>query len=148
MSVRESVTAGVIGALLTSGIFSILNWGWIQFRIIGIPSGAIVAFNEDDCPVDGWSEYKPAYGRFLRGIDKDAKTDPDGTRHAGAPQDDQFKAHEHAYIDSRAELPAGIHAGEVRSNPGHNIDREGMTAAVGGEETRPKNVAVLYCVKN
>ena len=34
-----------------------------------IPSGAVMAFNQNSCPF-GWLEYKAAYGRFIRGIDK------------------------------------------------------------------------------
>src|SRR5215471_8524467 len=31
--------------------------------------GAVMSFNRDSCPA-GWKEYSPAYGRFIRGIDK------------------------------------------------------------------------------
>lgn len=31
-----------------------------------VPSGAVVAFNRDKCPV-GWSEFPPAAGRVIRG---------------------------------------------------------------------------------
>ena len=43
-----------------------------------IPSGTIAAFAATSCPT-GWSEYTPARGAFLRGIDNGAGRDPDGT---------------------------------------------------------------------
>src|SRR5690606_8848693 len=61
---------------------------------IGVPSGAVMAFDLSDCP-SGWSEYTPARGRFIRGIDNGAGNDPDGTRTAGATQDDAFQDHIH-----------------------------------------------------
>lgn len=47
-----------------------------------VPVGAVMAFNLSACPT-GWSEYAPAYGRFIRGIDKSgANIDPLGQRTA------------------------------------------------------------------
>lgn len=57
-----------------------------------VPVGAVIAFDLDACP-RGWSEYKPAYGRFVRGIDRGdgAKEDPHGQRAAGSLQDDGIR---------------------------------------------------------
>jgi hypothetical protein len=60
-----------------------------------LPPHAIVAFNLEGCPA-GWTPYKPLYGRFIRGIDKDGKADPDaGKRSLGSPQEDAFQGHWH-----------------------------------------------------
>jgi len=53
----------------------------------------VVAFASETCP-PGWTEYQPAYGRFIRGIDKgpdNEKNDPDGQRSSGAIQDDAIQ---------------------------------------------------------
>ncbi len=62
-----------------------------------VPSGAVMAFNLSACPT-GWSEYAPAYGRFIRGIDKSGTNiDPSGQRSPGDVQADDFKTHSHGY---------------------------------------------------
>jgi hypothetical protein len=54
-----------------------------------------MAFNLATCP-NGWSEYTPAYGRFIRGIDKSGTAiDPDGQRALGNIQTDAFQGHWH-----------------------------------------------------
>lgn len=61
-----------------------------------VPTGAVMAFNLAACPTPGWSEYTPAYGRFIRGIDKSGTAiDPDGQRALGSIQADDFKTHTH-----------------------------------------------------
>ena len=118
--------------------------GW-QVMGVGIPAGTISAFASTTCPT-GWSEYTPARGRFLRGIDNGAGNDPVGTRAPGDTQLDEFKNHTHAFYD--AMLAAG--------NGGATTNRGGSTAinyftgtlGSGGAETRPKNVAVTFCQFN
>jgi len=123
--------------------------GW-QVMGVGIPAGTISAFASTTCPT-GWSEYTPARGRFLRGIDNGAGNDSDGTRVPGATQSDTFKSHTHnpnsgvAFIVS-GETGANLAWSAAGSNMGgtHN----GATAATGESETRPKNVAVTFCQFN
>lgn len=123
--------------------------GW-QMMGVGIPAGTISAFASTTCPT-GWSEYTPARGRFLRGIDNGAGNDSDGTRVPGATQSDTFKSHTHnpnsgvAFIVS-GETGANLAWSAAGSNMGgtHN----GATAATGESETRPKNVAVTFCQFN
>ena len=56
-----------------------------------MPAGAVIAFNLPACPA-GWSEYTPAYGRFIRGIDKSgSKIDPDGQRKPESYQEDAIR---------------------------------------------------------
>lgn len=67
----------------------------------GVPAGAIMAFNLTSCP-SGWSDYTPAYGRFLRGIDQTGVTtvDPSGKRAPGNIQADAFASHSHTMVTS------------------------------------------------
>lgn len=105
-------------------------------------SGMIVAFESDTCPA-GWSEYTPARGRFLRGIDNGAGNDPAGTRTPGNIQEDEFKSHTHS-INSGSN---GVGQSPMnRVAMGANVIVSGPTiGSTGGDETRPKNVAVTFC---
>lgn len=111
---------------------------------------AVVSFNLPSCP-SGWSDYKPAAGRFIRGIDKaDNKADPDGIRALESIQEDSFKQHTHTMtLVGRSGNNAF-----VNRPPGWGYDNAqgAATAATsdgaGGAETRPKNVALLYCVRD
>lgn len=112
-----------------------------------MPSGAIVAFDLTDCP-NGWSEYALAYGRFIRGIDRSgAKIDPDGERARGNVQEDALQSH----IHTRRYRIGGNTAGGGRNmedNAANDTFRTGPPEeARTSTETRPKNVALLYCKK-
>ncbi|MCY4389376.1 MAG: hypothetical protein OXC18_19955 [Desulfurellaceae bacterium] len=140
---REIVT-GIITAL---GVLVIL-WlvgliGKIP-AIVSVPSKAVVAFESEDCPPEGWEEYKLAYGRFVRGIDRSgSEVDPDGERNPGSYQEDTFKKHTHGY-DAAIPYDSGPGDGHERAKP---TGGNGTTGLTGDAETRPKNVALLYCVK-
>ncbi len=101
-----------------------------------IPSGLIAAFASTSCPA-GWSEYTAARGRFLRGIDNGAGNDPDGTRTPGATQADAQKGLIVTAVNGWANL-GGLSPNRAISN----------FSNPGGTESRPKNVAVLFCRKN
>jgi hypothetical protein len=92
-------------------------------------------------------EYAPAQGRFIRGIDPNGKIDPDGKRALESIQEDAFKSHTHNYQEWRWQV-----------NTGNGPYKDGLTANVGNKpavatsstgdtETRPKNVALLYCMR-
>ena len=110
-------------------------------------NNGVVAFKLDRCP-RGWSDYAPAYGRFIRGIDNSSSgTDPAGRRNPGDLQSDAFGFHSHKQIFES--LNVGRKAGD-RYIP--FVDRGAAkgkeTTAAGDSETRPKNVALLYCIRN
>jgi len=126
---------------------------WVAVSM-GVPSGAVWAFDLTSCPA-GWSEYTAARGRFLRGIDNGAGNDPDGTRAPGNAQDDAFQGHWH-----NAHTGNGGGGHSDRFNRAANDNGSTTSTAVKGptndgvngtprisDETRPKNVAVLFCRK-
>ncbi len=141
----------------------------------GIPSGAVMAFNLTSCPT-GWSEYTPARGRFIRGIDNGAGNDPDGTRAPGATQADVLGSHYHSVDPPSTNTSTDGNHSHVIGKPGtfggyysgpygnhstgpqntgsagdhsHTVDIAAFNSgSTGSTETRPKNVALLYCEKN
>ena len=125
-----------------------------------VPSGAVMAFDLAKCP-DEWNEYERAYGRFIRGIDKsDSPVDPKGRRGPGDIQNEAFKAHQHetphAVVDSGQVPGMGDGGGVVMAKGkgayvGFSYSKYGTippTTHAGDRETRPDNVALLYCVKS
>lgn len=120
-------------------------------------ANAVVAFNLQECPT-GWSEYEPAYGRFVRGIDKSSlAVDPDGKRMPGNSQEDDNKQHKHrAFMQVGAEPKRGSggakssRAAGAHGNAPQYSERYETDALLrdSGSESRPKNVALLYCLKS
>ncbi|MGH1374517.1 MAG: hypothetical protein ACRBBW_20945 [Cellvibrionaceae bacterium] len=122
------------------------------------PKNSVLAFAlnpMDKCP-SGWSLYKEAYGRFIRGIDPTGSTtiDPEGVRAHGSHQEDAFKLHTH---DANMEIGAepfgekakAAEAAGAHGSIGEMYTSKGLVQGRGDvNETRPKNVALLYCIKN
>ena len=110
-------------------------------------TGAVMAFNASTCPT-GWTEFTPARGRFLRGIDNGAGNDPDGTRAPGDIQADEFKAHSHVQQTSNnSTTTPGVEPKGINNSSGLGTSGR-STLNTGGAETRPKNVAVIFCQYN
>jgi len=123
-----------------------------------VPTGAIMAFGMNSVPT-GWLECNgqstsgytalaalvganvpDLRGYFVRGWDNSRGVD-NGRVFASA-QDDQFKAHTHGGVPL---LNGDDDRGDSFSN--FNINSIGNTYSAGGTETRPKNIALLYCIK-
>lgn len=107
---------------------------------------SVIAFYCDKCP-PGWEEFKPAYGRFIRGIDRsDEKIDPEGERTPGSIQKDDLKKHSHT-------RPNAVYDGgppeKIAKSKYYGLQWKNPppTGETGGDETRPKNVSLLYCIK-
>lgn len=139
-----------------------------------LPTGAVVAFNLEACPA-GWTEYTPAYGRFIRGIDKGgdrAKGDPDGQRHPGSVQGDAIRNITGSLtgVDgaSNQSWPWGFRPGSSGAfsvprgygvynkyngdyfppnGSGQTANFNASTVVPTADEDRPKNTALLYCEK-
>lgn len=81
-------------------------------------------------------------GEFIRGWDHGRGVD--GGRAFGGSQSDQLKSHTHdLYGDGNFDWTSGNRGGvDGSSGPIH-----GTSAATGGSETRPRNVALMFCVK-
>jgi hypothetical protein len=123
-----------------------------------VPAGAVMAFYRNTPPT-GWLECNgqstAAYpnlvalgiliapdlrGEFVRGWDNGKGTDPG--RALGTSQADGFKAHRHLVGNwENNGLPGGGRA--VLSQTAGNAD----TFDTGGTETRPRNIALMYCIK-
>jgi len=140
----------------TSGTMQVCDGsGWTNIGL-GIPQGTISAFSLTSCP-NGWSEYTAARGRFLRGIDNGAGVDPSGTRSPGNQQADAFQGHNHElYVTANLVASGGgngfrTNASTVaNTGPFSNYVRNPLTDGVNGtprtaNETRPVNVAVIFC---
>ena len=113
------------------------------------PEARVVAFNLYDCP-DGWEELPEAHGMFIRGLDKSGnKIDPYGRRELLVPQVDAFAEHAHdipaKHGDFFKEGDPRVHA----SNGGGptNFTLTANPSGDSSKETRPKNIALLYCQK-
>lgn len=74
-------------------------------------------------------------GEFVRGWDNSRGVD--ASRNLGSWQTDQIKSHTHTYVGPGAGTGNGY--GQSSST--------GTTGAFGGNETRPRNVAFLACIK-
>jgi len=79
-------------------------------------------------------------GEFLRGADQGRGVD--SGRVIGSTQSDIFKSHTHT--TSIFQGSAGSFSGDGSST---NTNTNAQTAATGGTETRPRNVAVVYAIK-
>lgn len=108
--------------------------------------GAVVAFNLRSCP-PRWRVYREAIGVFIRGFNPD-DTSP-GSRLLGSPQDDQYKKHSHSRpsdMYDTGNATVGLFPPLPNKNFGYGMGNP-RTSEEGGDETRPKNVALLFCEK-
>jgi microcystin-dependent protein len=83
-------------------------------------------------------------GEFIRGWADDRAVDTG--RVFGSTQTDAFKSHTHTYVNNGSGLdnPYNFNGGANRFNQYGNAE---ITGATGGTETRPRNIALLYCIK-
>lgn len=96
-------------------------------------SGVTVDGNGDPFLVD-------MRGEFLRGLDVGRGVD--AGRVLGTWQADELKAHVHDHTRQGGLL--GQHGGVGNSSDAQTTDQ---TESTGGDETRPRNIAVLWCIK-
>jgi len=129
---------------------------------VSTPAGAIMAFNLATCPTgwipaDGTNGTRDLRGVFVRGMESfnggttASSSDPDRTGSAtlGSYQADMYTSHTHSFTVSG--VPFGIYYGGTNMANGagsYDVGWLGGTIGYsGGNETRPKNVALLYCQK-
>jgi len=117
-----------------------------------IPSGSVVPFNLSNCPT-GWSEYTALYWRFIRGIDKSwTNIDPNWQRTLWNIQIDAFQWHKHSWIwenwwPAWEFTPSAWFWIKYWDTWSPVSDWTNGTPRI-NNETRPKNIALLYCIKN
>ncbi len=127
--------------------------GWFQQvndRIdSATPAGAVIAFNLAACP-SGWipangsSGTPDLRGEFVRGLDSGRGVDTGRVR--ASAQADELRSHSHTLPSSLA-IVFGPTTLYYSSGDTGGTAVSGPTGSTGGAETRPRNVALLYCVR-
>lgn len=92
-------------------------------------------------------------GEFIRGFDDSRGVD--SGRVNGSAQSDDFKSHDHAGTYKSASTTSYTYSTQVTSGGlmdaleswGGRTDRSSKVLAQGGTETRPRNIALLACIK-
>ncbi|MBE7438405.1 MAG: phage tail protein [Spirochaetales bacterium] len=128
-----------------------------NFQMVA-PPGLVAAFMLTSCPsgwiaADGSNGTPDLRGRFMRGLDDmgtgAAGNDPDGVRAVGAAQADAFANHNHntAYDYQRFVGGAGNGAAIIAIFGAVDGSATLTMNNTGGNETRPKNVALIFCMR-
>ena len=145
---------------------SIRNWVSSQFQNYLTPVGAIVAFPFWSAPAGwlpcdgrstaGYPDLAAKVGNFvpdLRGyFVRGAGTNADGTASGtlGAKQGDMFRSHNH-HVGKNDNINTPANARGTRTalevNASNKRDYPIYVDSTGGDETRPKNIALHYCIK-
>lgn len=112
-------------------------------------ANSVVGFASDRCP-EGWAQFEPAQGRFLRGIapQKTDSGDPDGLRKAGSYQADALGRHAHKSAGNVIVDALAMSQSNVPTAGGNTYaftTKVADTTTDGADETRPRNVAVMFC---
>jgi phage-related tail fiber protein len=83
-------------------------------------------------------------GEFIRGWAGTRAVDTG--RVFGSNQADEFKSHTHPFVEQGSSFRSVFNVtGGTGMDGAYDISRN--TSATGGSETRPRNVALLYCIK-
>lgn len=81
-------------------------------------------------------------GEFIRGWDNGRGVD--GSRAFGSAQSDELKSHVHGGVRRASTDSGGVNAIAGTSTPNTSSLE---TNATGGSETRPRNIALMFCIK-
>ena len=151
-----------------AGFFLAADGTWKQT----VPASAVMAFASTTVPV-GWLECNGAAvsrttyaalfaivatiygvgdgsttfnlpdlrGEFIRGFDNGRGVD--SARAIGSAQTDEFEAHTHT-IPSQSNANSGTFVEDADSSGGA---AGAVTGSTGSTETRPRNIAMMYCIK-
>ena len=142
-----------------------------NFKIVA-PSGLVAAFyrkSSDGCP-DGWAladggnhmiggtsiKVPDLRGRYVRGADLASGNDPDNSTRVelaggidtkiGSFQLDEIKQHNHkVHGTNHTNTPSSTDYSSYEY--GRFLNNYASTALTGGKESRPKNIALIYCIK-
>lgn len=83
-------------------------------------------------------------GEFVRGFDNGRGVD--ASRAFGSAQSDELKAHTHTTTFPNSDDPSNGTRHVTGSNA-DSADEVFTSSSTGGAETRPRNIALLYCIK-
>ena len=84
-------------------------------------------------------------GEFVRGWDNGRGVD--SGRQVATNQDDEFKSHTHADAAYQSQNGGPSLIGYVPTSSSQAASAGVQTSSQGGSETRPRNVALMYCIK-
>ena len=147
-SANEILSGTFLGNYTFHGNVNLTNANVIGFS--SVPSGAILAFNSSVCP-EGWLAANGSNGTvdlrgiFIRGIDNGRGIDKN--RSLGSFQNDSIQEHGHD-IWGGSSSKAGMLNDYAYHTSGHiYAGTAKVTNARVSNETRPKNIALLYCQK-
>lgn len=145
----KEVVVAILASVGTALVFTLGGFIGSVTNEISIPKGAVVAFDSSECPEEGWEDFKHAYGQFIRGIDKSGtNVDPDGKREPASPQGSAIESHSHPQVYGDVKGHFSSDGWETVPHVTKSGKNGVHTAPIGGSETRPKNIALLYCVKS
>ena len=146
--------------------------GVMMFTVSGVPTGWL----ECDGRILSINDYKVLYdvigqnyktlntfdtisgfqipdmrGLFVRGWDHDKMVDTTGgiSRSLGTTQEDMFKLHTHDISNGNSPINMADSSDGTQSSKTFQYTDTGQTPiqSTGGHETRPKNIALIYCIK-
>ena len=155
-SLKQFESGDLISATSINQNFTNLN----TLATNAAPTGKISAFHLNTCPegwiqADGNNGTPDLRGVFLRGMNSfdggatSNARDPEdtGARSLTHYQTDQFASHTHE-LRTGPDTPPGTPQGVTHTPNPVNVVTNAWTNNSGGTETRPKNVAVIFCMKN
>lgn len=142
-----TTTAAAEGRVLTSDDMGNATW-----RTGGsIPSGAVMFFSLASCPAgwvaaNGTGGTPDLRGEFIRGLDSGRGVDSGRT--LSSAQTGMIESHTHV-VHLNASNTSGPNSQLYGiGNLSQNVSQNVTSNATGGTETRPRNVALLACVKS
>jgi microcystin-dependent protein len=131
----------VVSASITTNTFQLsATAGGAAINTTGTQSGVHTAIHAPYGTGDGSTTFTlpDLRGDFVRGLDDGRGVD--ASRSIGSFQADDFKSHTH--LANHTFSTAGASGGAVNVQTGVSA-----TGATGGTETRPRNTALLFCIK-
>ena len=145
--------AAPIGAVQTFAMASAPT-GWLECNGVTVPngSGTVQGKTANFAPLyaavastyGALGKLPDLRGEFVRGWDNSRGIDSGRT--FGSNQADEFKSHSHPFVEQGSSFRSQFNVtGGTGMDGAYDISRN--TSATGGAETRPRNVALLYCIK-
>jgi microcystin-dependent protein len=139
----------VVGASITSNTFQLsATAGGAAINTSGAQSGQHTAINAPWGDGDGSTTFNipDLRGEFARGWDDSRGIDTN--RAFGTLQNDDFKSHSHDQVSTSAPTGGAYLTAYNATGSGPLIDSGPTpTKSTGGTETRPRNIALLACIK-